>query len=119
MISTYGRYKFEDVKFSSNIESIKIGLMSLNQNAEFEVIETQTGFKIIYEGNYNNVPKITVEISYIFKQVLYDDVCVYNFMMKSNYLENDFDLQNMEDFIDFFIDAYIRDIGNNIYQMEN
>lgn len=119
-LDTYGNNKYLNIQFTTDIQTVITGVLSLNQNENFKISfdSEKQEFKVFYRDDFNETD-YNIVISFEFKQTLYDDVSLYTFIMMSDMANDSFQLSDMESFIDFFIDAYIKDMDNKRYYYDN
>jgi len=106
----------ESIKFTKDKKSVENFLLPLNNIPDFIVEQIDSNiFKVTYYGGYNNVYDHTCTITIIKMKNIHDMWFNWIFSVESelhsiiiDVCESGWNLG----FMDFFVDEYIRDIGN-------
>ncbi len=112
-----------DIQFTDNKQDIVNLLLSLNNDEDFTIKQLdEDNFEIIYNGGYNNVYNYKVNLKIIgMTQNIHNKWFYWKFELTSE-LNNDYiEVDNFgwnTGFMDFFIDSFIRDVGNTINNQE-
>lgn len=113
-----------DIQFTKDKKQIVDLLLSLNDNKDFKVKQiNEDEFEVIYDGGYNNVynHKCTIEIIGLI-QNNHNKWFWWEFEVKSDEYDTTIEVDNFGwnlGFRDFFIDDYIKQVGNYIHSMED
>jgi hypothetical protein len=108
-----------DIQFTDNKQDIVNLLLSLNKNKDFKIKQLNDNeFKIIYDGGYNNVYNYKVILKIIgLTQNIHNKWFYWKFELTSKLYHDYIEVDNFgwdTGFMDFFIDSFIKDIGNMI-----
>lgn len=106
-----------DIQFTNNKSDIIELLLSLNEDDGFNVSQIDdNNFKIIYDGGYNNVYDYIVNLEIIgMTQNIHNKWFYWKFKLTSEFNDDYIEVDNFSwssGFMDFFIDMFIRDVGN-------
>jgi hypothetical protein len=96
-------------------------LLSLSDSPDFKDVKQleSNSVEVTYDGGYNNVYNHTCVITIIECKPIYDKFFWWTFNIKS--VDTDYDIDSDTftgclSFMDFFIDDYIKQIGNRLYE---
>tara|TARA_B100000768_G_scaffold173389_1_gene182613 strand:- start:5007 stop:5438 length:432 start_codon:yes stop_codon:yes gene_type:complete len=113
-----------NIPFTDNKEDVVDLLLSLNKDKDFNVKRIDKNrFEIIYDGGYNNVYDYKVNLSIIkLTKKIANKFFYWKFALTSEMKDDYIEVDNFGwdvGFMDFFIDDFIKDVGNILASQEN
>lgn len=106
-----------DISFTSQESEVLNLLLSLSDNPEFKNVKpiTRNSVELTYDGGYNNVHNHTCKITIVECKPIHNKFFWWTFQVESDEKTTMIDSDTFTgclSFMDFFIDEYIKEIGN-------
>lgn len=104
-----------NLKFNNNKEDVVSMVLSLNDSDDFDIVRKGDNFKITYNGGYNGVYDYKVDMKLDgLAHNIHDKFFYWKFVLNSRFHSDDIEVDSLgweSEFLDFFIDDFIRTVG--------